>query len=137
MSQTNNKITFLRHFEEVLNQGILDVVDEIYAVDYVLHAPGAGGDTHGWEQLKARVTAFRTGIPDIHFFVDQILAEIDSVMVRYTFRGTHTGTFAGIPATGRTLCVPGIIVVNFVEGGIQEGWSSFDSGDMLRQLGIE
>src|ERR1700712_5353107 len=95
-----NKVILRRHFDEVLNQGKLDVVDEIYGDHYVLDAPvqtdgsaSGHGQTLGRDGLKRRVTLFRTGFPDIHFTVDNILAEDDKVAVQYTFAGTHTGQF--------------------------------------------
>src|SRR5579859_7027108 len=85
---TDNNIHLLhRHFEEVLNQGKLDVVDEIYSDSYVLDAPvqtdgsaQAHGQTLGREGLKRRVTLFRSAFPDIHFTIDDTVAEKDKVV---------------------------------------------------------
>ena len=112
-----NKALLRRHFEEVLNQGELDVVDEIYSERYVLDAPvqtegsvEAHGETHGREGLKRRVTLFRTAFPDIHFSVDNMLAEGDQVAVQYTFSGKHTGKFGEMEPTGSTISVTGILI---------------------------
>src|SRR4051812_1970736 len=90
----NNKRILRRHFDEVLNRGELDVVDEIYTHSYVLDAPvqtegsvQAHGETRGREGLKRRVILFRSAFPDIHFAVDNIVAEGDQVAVQYTFTG--------------------------------------------------
>src|SRR4051794_172683 len=103
-----NKLILRRHFDEVLNLGHLEVIDEIYADSYVLDAPvqtegsvQAHGETHGREGLKRRVTLFRTAFPDIHFSVNNIVAEANQVAVQYTFTGTHTGQFGELAATGR------------------------------------
>lgn len=124
-----------RHFEEILNQGRLAVIEEIYSPDYVLHAPMSTGDTVGFDGLSQRVMAFRSGFPDIAFTVDDAIADGDRVAARYTFRGTNTGPFGDQAPTGCSIEVSGILYVRAVDGKLTEGWSGFDSSDMLRQLG--
>lgn len=133
-----------RHFDEVLNQGHTEVVDEIYAPSYVLDAPvrtdGSSADqgqTHGREGLKQRVRLFRTAFPDIHFTVDEIAAAGEQVSVQYTFSGTQRAEFAGVPPTGRSIRVPGRLVARVSGGQIQEASSTFDAQDLLRQLGVD
>lgn len=141
MTIENNKTALIRHFEEVLNQGQLHVIDEIYTDDYTLDAPvssdGQSRDrslTQGREQLKQRVTLFRTAFPDIHFSTDEIIGEGNSVVVRYTYRGTHKGVFAGLQPTGRSISVMGILIAHLKDGRIQEAVSVFDSADLMKQL---
>jgi steroid delta-isomerase-like uncharacterized protein len=141
MTIENNKAALIRHFEEVLNQGQLHVIDEIYTDDYTLDAPvssdGQSRDrslTQGREQLKQRVTLFRTAFPDIHFSTDEIIGEGNSVVVRYTYRGTHKGVFAGLQPTGRSISVMGILIAHLKDGRIQEAVSVFDSADLMKQL---
>lgn len=141
MTIENNKAALIRHFEEVLNQGMLDVIDEIYTDNYTLDAPvssdGQSRDrslTQGREQLKQRVTLFRTGFPDIHFTTDEIIGEGDTVVVRYTYRGTHQGRFAGLEPTGRTITIMGILIAHLTDGKIREAVSVFDSADLMKQL---
>jgi predicted ester cyclase len=136
-----NKYILRRHFEEVLNQGRLDVIDEIYGDAYVLDAPvqtdgsaTAHGQTLGHDGLKRRVTLFRTGFPDIHFTIDNILAEGDSVAVQYTFQGTHTGPFRDLRPTGRSIAITGMLIARVVGGRIESAYSVFDTGEMLLQL---
>lgn len=130
-----------RHFEEVLNLGSVDVIEELYSDDYVLDAPFSSDGlpqehavTSGRTGLRERVELFRTAFPDITFSVEEMLAEGDAVAARYIFRGTHLGPFGEIAPTGRTLSVTGILVAHFRAGTIYEAFSAFDSGDMLRQL---
>ena len=137
-----NKAIVGRHFNQVLNQGQLDTVDEIYTSDYVLDAPvrsdgssQARGLTQGREQLKQRVTLFRTAFPDIHFSQDDIVGEGDSVVVRYTFSGTHQGVFAGVEPGGRSISIMGILIAHLKDGKIREAWSAFDSAELMKQLG--
>jgi steroid delta-isomerase-like uncharacterized protein len=142
MTIDRNKAILMRHFNEVLNQGQLSVVDEIYTSDYALDAPvrsdgssQARGMTQGTEQLKQRVTLFRTAFPDIHFSMDEVIGEDDTVVVRYTYRGTHEGAFAGVEPSGRSIAIQGILIAHLTNGKIQEAWSAFDSAELMQQLG--
>ena len=137
-----NKAVLVRHFNEVLNNGHLEVVDEIYTSDYTLDAPvrsdgssQARGLTQGREQLKQRVILFRTAFPDIHFDMDELIGEGDTVVVRYIYRGTHLGPFAGVEPSGRSIAIPGILIAHLKDGRIQEAISAFDSGELMKQLG--
>ncbi len=136
-----NKQVLKRHFEEVLNRGQLEVIDQIYTTDYVLDAPvqtdgsaQAQGQTLGRDGLKRRVTLFRTAFPDIHFSLGMVVAENDLVTVQYTFSGTHNGQFRELAPTGHKISVMGILIARVLEGQIASAVSVFDSGDMMRQL---
>jgi len=136
-----NKALLTRHFNEVLNHGDLDVIDQIYGEHYVLDAPiqtdgslEAHGETLGRDGLRRRVVAFRSAFPDIAFTIDTMLADGDQVAVQYTFTGTHDGTFGDLEATGRSISVAGVLIAVVDDGRIQRAFSVFDSGDMLHQL---
>jgi steroid delta-isomerase-like uncharacterized protein len=129
------KAKIRRHFLEVLNQGKLEMIEEIYHPHYVLHAPVSTGDTIGYEGLKQRVIEFRTGFPDIRFAVETIIVQGDDAAARWTLAGTHTGNFVGLEPTGRSVIVPGILMLRFEGDRIVEGWSGFDAMDMMQQLG--
>ena len=138
-----HKAVLRRHFDEVLNNGALAVIDEIYADGYVLDAPVATdgsvsehGETHGRDGLRRRVVMFRTAFPDIHFVVDNLIAEGEQVAVQYVFRGTHTGVLGDLQPTGQRISVTGVLVATLVAGRIESAVSVFDSGDMLKQLGV-
>ena len=142
MTIETNKAILGRHFNEVLNQGYLEVIDEIYTSDYTLDAPvrldgssQARGLTQGREQLKQRVILFRTGFPDIHFDMDEIIGERDTVVVRYTYCGTHLGPFAGVEPHGCSINIPGILIAHLIDGKIHEALSAFDSAELMEQLG--
>ena len=91
-----NKAQVRRVIEEVYNRGDLGVVDEVAASDLVIHA--SSQEIHGREGAKQYVAALRAGFPDLHFTVEDQIAEGDMVVTRWTARGTHTGEFQGIPA---------------------------------------
>lgn len=130
-----------RHFDEVLNLGNLDVIDEIYSDRYVLDAPvqtdgsvRVHGKTYGRDGLKRRVTLFRSAFPDIHFTIDTLLAEGDQVAVQYTFTGRHRGKFGELEPTGRNIGVTGILIARLRDSRIESAFSVFDSKEMMDQL---
>jgi predicted ester cyclase len=138
-----NKALLQRHFDEVLNQGKLEVIDEIYAADYMLDAPvqtdGSAkmrGQTSGRDGLKRRVTLFRTAFPDIHFETPIYVTEGDWVTVQYIFSGTHLGQFRELAPTSAPIEVMGILIARVENGRIVSAVSVFDSGDMMRQLTV-
>lgn len=139
-----NTAVLRRHFEEVLNLGRLDVINDIYAERYLLDAPftsdgtaQSGSVTSGRQGLRERVELFRNAFPDIVFSVEELVSEGDTVVARYTFRGTQLGPFGDIQASGRRIAIPGVLVAHFENGQIYEAFSAFDSGEMVRQLAAD
>ena len=137
MSTEQNKAIARRFLEEVFGQGKLAVADEIVAPDHVDHGPSTlPGMPTGPEGSKMVVTIYRNAFPDIHFTIDEQIAEGDKVVTRWTGRGTHKGELAGIPATGKSATVTGVGVDRIVNGKIVESWGIFDQFGMMQQLGI-
>ena len=121
-------------FDEVLNRGRLALIDNCFADDFVEHNP-APGQGPGREGVKHRIRALREAFPDVRFVVDEIVGENDVVAVRYRWEGTHSGTFLGIPATGRRAAVRGMDFYRFKNGRVAEHWDNMDELSMLTQLG--
>jgi steroid delta-isomerase-like uncharacterized protein len=133
-----NKAVIRRQTEEIWNQGDLSVVDEIYATDYVRHDPEGSGISNS-EGLKQLITTYRTAFPDIHFTLDDLVAEGDLVAGRWTSTGTQTGDLMldpMIPATGIQGTSTGISIYRVVNGKIVEEWAELDSLGMMEQLGV-
>ena len=137
-SAEDNKRIVLRVFEELWNEGKLEVADELYHPDYVGYDPVEPdtGRARGPEDVKAFVAMVRSAVPDIHFTVEDLLAEGDKVIVRWSASGTHTGVLMGIPPTGRRGMVTGTIIFRVVEGKLVQSWMNWDTMGMLRQLGL-
>jgi steroid delta-isomerase-like uncharacterized protein len=127
-----NKAHIRRVIEEVYNNGRLDVVDEVAAIDLVIHG---SNDIHGREAAKQYVAAFRTGFPDLQFTIEDQIAEGEVVVTRWTVRGTHTGQFQGIPATGRAIRLSGTDIDRIIGGKVVECWTHVDELGLMRQLG--
>ena len=136
LSETNKTVS-RRFFEEVFGKGKLNVLDEIIAKDHINSGPGSlPGLPTGPEGTKQLVTMYRNAFPDVHFTIDEQIAEGDKVMTRWTAHGTHQGELVGIPATGNLSTVTGIAVDRLVNGKIAESWGIFDQFRMMQQLGV-
>ncbi len=121
-------------FEEALNKGNMAVIDEVIATNYVAQSPQ--GIIRGPEGMKQGFTNLRAAFPDIHFTVEDMIAEGDKVVSRVTTRGTHKGEFMGIVPTGKKIEISGIIITRWVDGKEVEAWEVIDMLGMMHQLGI-
>ena len=137
MSTEANKAIIRRFFEEAFGQGNLAVLDEIIAPNQVNGGPGALPEMpSGPEGTKMLITAYRNAFPDLHFTIDEQIAEGNTVVTRWTAHGTHKGELAGLPATGKVATVVGLGVDRVENGKIVESWGLFDQFGMLQQLGV-
>ncbi|POX56254.1 hypothetical protein C3489_05915 [Streptomyces sp. Ru71] len=134
VSTEANKALVRRFYEEVLNGRRLEVIDELALPDYEEHDP-LPGQGQGREGLKGRVTMLVEGLSPT-FTLDDIIAEGDRVVVRWTNNATHSGTFLGIPPTGRTCTVAGIDIYRLDGNRLAEHWHVVDQLSMLQQLGL-
>src|ERR1700724_374530 len=112
MSAEQNKMNIQRWVEGTWNNGNLALADEVYSADYIVHDPA--GPIQGLEALKQFVTMFRTGFPDSHVTIEDMIAEGDKVVWRYTLRGTHKGDFMGIAPSGESITLTGCLLSRFV-----------------------
>jgi ketosteroid isomerase-like protein len=108
VSTEENKRISWRLQEEVFGQGKLELVDELLAPDYVSHAPGDPELSRGPQDIKELVRAYHSAFPDIDFAVEKQVAEGDTVVSRWTARGTHRGEFMGVAPSGRMMEVSGM-----------------------------
>jgi steroid delta-isomerase-like uncharacterized protein len=123
-----------RWYDEVLNQGRFEVLDEILTADVVHHA-GLMVDKIGREETGGSLREIRAGFPDIRFTVDRVVADGDKVLILWTGKGTHTGRFVGFEASGKSVDWSGMNAFRFQCGKIVEGWSEANGLSMLRQIG--
>jgi steroid delta-isomerase-like uncharacterized protein len=122
MSTETNKAVVRRYIEEVINQGNLALIDEFFA-----------------PLMRERVRGFLSGgddaFPDSQEEIQDIVAEGDKVMVRWIFRGTHKGTFMGLPPTGKPVEVIGYATYVLENSQIVWDTMSMEWTDALDQLG--
>jgi len=135
MSTEENKANQRRVWEEIINKGNLALADELFATNYIYHGP-VGMEFKGPEGLKQLISGFRNALPDIHVTVEDMVAEGDKVVSRFTGRGTHKGEFMGIAPTGKQTTVGGIVIARWVGGKEVETWEIIDMLSMMQQLGV-
>ena len=131
-----HKALIRRFLDEIHNRGNLAAVEEFIHPDHVRHTnqtTGGGRDFHGPEGFRQAVRAFRQAFSRIHFAEDGLFADGDVVILRWTFRGTHTGEFNGIAPTGRSVTATGVDILRIADGKIVERWA-YDDGSLMTQL---
>lgn len=136
MQPEENKAITRRFLEEIFAGGNLELVEELFAPDFVLHDPSVPQEVRGVEALKQYVTMYRTAYPDTRFTVEDQIAEGDRVVTRWTGQGTHQGELMGVPPTGKQVTVTGIELDRISGGKIEETWVNYDALGMMQQLGI-
>jgi len=124
-----------RFFEDVFWHGRLDAVDELFAVDYQDHDPVNEEDTYGRDGVREEIAAYRAGVSDLRFTIEDQVADGDRVVTRWNARGTHDGELFGVTATGNAIDVHGITIHRLADGRIQEGWWNWDVLGLMRQVG--
>lgn len=121
-----------RYWQDVWTTGDVGGVAAFYAPTFLLN-----GDETTTEEFAEGVVAWRAHFADFGVGVDQLFSCGDIVVSRVLYRGTHTGDFERVPATGRSLHVSGIDIFRFRDGKVGEHWHEADHLEMFRQLGAE
>jgi steroid delta-isomerase-like uncharacterized protein len=135
MGTQENKANATRFLEEVINRGNVGAIDELTAPKWVDHStpPGVPPTIEG---IKTWIKMFRAAFPDLHYTVDDTIADGDRVVQRVTAHGTMKGDFAGMPASGKSATWSEIHIVRFEGGMAAEHWGVVDQMAMLAQLGF-
>jgi len=133
-SEENKK--FMNHFiEEVINNKNLKAADDIVAEDFIEHIPFPGQGP-GREGLKDVLQFMFTGFPDMKWTVLEQIAEGDKVVTRFSWTGTHKGEFMGIPPTGKSVEVWGVVIDVVRNNLFAESRIIMDTVSLLQQLGV-
>ena len=139
MSTEDNKALVRYWIEEVINKGNLAVVDALCPPGYVGHNPHhpLKDQPVGPEEVKEHVVKWLHAVfPDLHQDIEEMIAEGDKVVVRWTNSGTHVGEFMGIPPTGKSFSIAGIDIHRLSGGKMAEHWHVVDLFGQLQQLGL-
>jgi len=135
MSTEENKAIARRVNDEIWSEGHLDVIDELFADDFVATIVGAPEQIRGPQGFREFVVTYRTAFPDLRITVDEQFAEGETVVTRWTATGTNEGELMGIPATGKQATTAGININRVSDGKLVEGWGLFDQLGLLQQIG--
>lgn len=131
--EQRNKQIARSFFEEVWNRGDESAIDRFIADDAIGNDPKFGV---GRESFRLQWHQWRTGFPDVHFEVQEVIAEGNTVVTQWRLTGTHQGKFLGRQPTGRHVDVTGVSIDRIFKGMIVSGFDSWDALSFRQQLGM-
>ena len=122
-------------WDEIINKGKLEMFnDSNFTKDVVLHT--SPSDVVGIDSARAYYANYLTGFSNITFTIKDVFGQGDKLVKHWNFKGTHTGNFFGIPATGKTVSLDGVTLVRMSTGKIAEERDFFDNMEFMTQLGL-
>ena len=136
MTAEDNKALVRRFFDELCNERRLDVAEELFAADHTYTDPSIPGVPPGPNGMKQTMGTYQTAFSDAHWTVEDMIADGDTVVTRWTGEGTHDADLQGIPPTGKHVTVPGMWIHRIAGGKITQSWNVWDTLGMLQQLGV-
>ena len=127
-----------RWFEELYNEGDLEVADEILADELEYHGPRSfsPGNMRKPAHVKAFVKRYHAAFPDINYHVDHVFGTGEEYAVRWEAEGTHTEELFGLEGTGEKFVDEGLNLFEIEDGEITAIWSYWDTLGMVRELGL-
>ena len=131
----DNSAIVRRFIEETINQGQIDSAAQFVWEDVVEQVPFPGQGP-GLEGLKETLRGMRSAFPDLFFSVEEQIADGDKVLTRFEWTGTHRGEFVGIPATGRSVKVWGMVIDRLEDSRIKDTRIIMDMLGLMMQLGV-
>jgi steroid delta-isomerase-like uncharacterized protein len=135
MTTEQNKAIVRSWIEEGWNKGNLAYVDEVYAPNVVQTDPNSPFPVTSSAAMKAYVGSYLGAFPDLHFTIEDLLAEGDKVLWRFSSHGTHKGPLGPLPPTGKEATVTGMVLFRLVNGKITEVWVNVDILGLLQKVG--
>lgn len=136
MSTEGNKALDRRLIEEGISKGNMAVLEELIDRNVNDHSLATLGLPNGLEGIKQFTNIFLSAFPDLHFTIEDVIAEGDTVVTRSTWSGTNKGDFMGMPATNKPVKVSGVDITRWVNGKAIEHWAVQDMMGLMQQLGV-
>jgi predicted ester cyclase len=125
----------LRSHDEVMLLNREEVIDEIYAVDFVNRSPGIPEDQRqGLDAVRAHNRYLHSAFTDIALVNESPVVEGEMIAFRWVFSATHTGNFYGMPATGKRVTIDGYDIMKIRDGKIVEAWVFQDTASLFAQF---
>lgn len=131
----SNKEVIRAFLEDVANKGHFERANDLVREDFIELDPFPGQE-QGREGLKALVRQMRSAFPDMHWVIDEMVAEGEKVVTRFHWTGTHRDTFLGIPATGKSVAVTGVVIDRLEAGKMADSRMLMDTLGLMQQLGV-
>jgi steroid delta-isomerase-like uncharacterized protein len=134
-SRSEENKALARRSWEIISQRNPDALEEVYTAETVLHEPDQ--DLNGVDEAKQYLSLYLAAYPDLNVTVEDVMAEGDQAVTRWTLRGTHQGETEEFgPPTGRQIELEGITIHRIEGGKIVEEWERYDNLSALQQLGL-
>ena len=131
----DNKDVIRTFIEQVLNQGRFEKLDALVLEDFVELDP-LPGQSQGRAGLGQVLRQMRDAFPDMHWVVEEMVAEGDKVCTRFTWTGTQRAPFLGVPATGKRVSVKGVVIDRLNGGKMADSRILMDTLGLMQQLGV-
>jgi predicted ester cyclase len=119
-----------------LNSGDISVADEVFLPDCVIHINGNPQRDLSLNNFKQMLAGLLGAFPDLHFTINDQFTAGEKVSTRWTAKGTNTGLFGEMQATGRAVEIEGLIIDHIVNGRVAKRWELWDQMAMMQQLGL-
>src|SRR5207342_566610 len=125
----------MHRFTEFINTASEKLAAELISPNAVFHIPGRSEPMRGPAGYLAVIGMMRGGFPDIQWTLEEMIAEGDKVAARFTMRGTHRGTFFGVPPTGKIIAVQAMNIYRLSGSQVVEEHGQPDMLGLLQQIG--
>jgi steroid delta-isomerase-like uncharacterized protein len=135
MMSEDNKARIREFIDKVLTAGEIDATGDYFYGDMVEERPFPGQGP-GLEGLKETLIRLRQAFPDLHWSVEEQIAEDNRVLTRFMWSGTHQGEFLGLPAINRVDRVWGMVIDRFEGQKVKSTRILLDTLSLLQQLGV-
>lgn len=119
-----------------LNSGNVSVADEVFHPDCVIHINGNPQRDLSLDNFKQMAAGLLIAFPDLHFTINDQFTSGEKVSTRWTAKGTNTGPFGEMQATGRDVEIEGFIIDHVINGKVKQRWELWDQMAMMQQLGV-
>jgi predicted ester cyclase len=131
MSTEENKLLIRRFNEEAFSGRDIKVRDRFLGSGFAIN-----GQVVDPDRSRRNVAELFAAFPDFHRSMDDIIADGDKVVARYTARGTHLGELLGVQPTGTSVTVRWVTIYRIADGKVAEEWPLFDALGLMRQPGV-
>ena len=125
----------MRRFVDFINSADAAIGADVISPVAVFHIPFGPEPVHGVDGYLHVINLMRAGFSDVQWTLEETIIEGDSVAARFTLRGTHDGTFMGIPPTKTAVTAKAMNFYRFTDGLITEEIGAPDLLSLLGQLG--
>lgn len=133
--ETGSKKLLMKRFTDFINTASDELAGELISAQAMFFVPVRSQPLQGPDGYQEIIAMMRAGFPDIQWTLEELIIEGDRVAARFTMRGTHHGSFLGVPPSGKTIEVKAVNFYRFADGQIVEEHGQPDLLGLLQQIG--